>query len=389
MGETGWELAAVSAGVTSLAPIGSSPNANAATLTGTVLNLEPASASFGGVVTTGAQTFAGAKTFSGTVTLTLAPVFTDGPGSRTAIGLGSVTNDAQTKAAIVPNTAPSAGQIPVGNAGGTAYAPQTMSGNATLSSTGAMTIGAAQVTNAMHANMAAHTVKANITGSSAAPVDSSLSAILDAELGSTRGMILRREASTWAALALGSSGQAVVSDGTDAKWGSVGAGSGGGYVKLGATTVAGSAATVITVSGLDLSLYKAFKVYFALKDAAGTGTGTISLYYNSDTTAGDYQEQGLTLSNATSTPARATDAKLGNLDSGRYLTGFIEIEMDILGRASALIFANRDNSAGVVWQSSMHTWITNYANVTGITLSSSIANQLAIGSTFIVYGITA
>jgi hypothetical protein len=28
------------------------------------LNLEPASASFGGVVTTGTQTFAGAKTFS-------------------------------------------------------------------------------------------------------------------------------------------------------------------------------------------------------------------------------------------------------------------------------------------------------------------------------------
>ena len=51
-------------GTISLAAIGSTPNANAATLTGLVLNLEPASASFGGVVTTGTQTFAGAKTFS-------------------------------------------------------------------------------------------------------------------------------------------------------------------------------------------------------------------------------------------------------------------------------------------------------------------------------------
>ncbi len=42
--------------------------------------------------------------------------------SATAVGLGSVTNDAQTKAAIVPNTTPSAGQLLVGNAGGTAYA---------------------------------------------------------------------------------------------------------------------------------------------------------------------------------------------------------------------------------------------------------------------------
>ena len=55
-------------GSITLSAIGSTPNANAATLTGSALNLEPASASFGGVVTTGTQTFAGAKTFSGIVT---------------------------------------------------------------------------------------------------------------------------------------------------------------------------------------------------------------------------------------------------------------------------------------------------------------------------------
>jgi len=59
------------------------------------------------------------------------------------VSLGSVTNDAQTKAAIVPNTAPSAGQILVGNAGGTAYAPVTLSGSgatATMSSAGVLTL---------------------------------------------------------------------------------------------------------------------------------------------------------------------------------------------------------------------------------------------------------
>ena len=55
-------------GVTTLAAIGSTPNANGATISGTTLNLEPASATYGGVVTTGAQTFAGAKTFSPAVT---------------------------------------------------------------------------------------------------------------------------------------------------------------------------------------------------------------------------------------------------------------------------------------------------------------------------------
>jgi hypothetical protein len=52
------------------------------------------------------------------------------------VGLSSVTNDAQTKAAIVPNTVPAAGKILVGNAGGTAYAPVSMSGDCTLSSAG-------------------------------------------------------------------------------------------------------------------------------------------------------------------------------------------------------------------------------------------------------------
>lgn len=50
-----------------LGAIGASPNANAATYSGGILNLEPANASFGGVVTTGNQTFAGDKTFDGEI----------------------------------------------------------------------------------------------------------------------------------------------------------------------------------------------------------------------------------------------------------------------------------------------------------------------------------
>lgn len=51
----------------SLGVVGSTPNANAATLVAGVLALQPASAAFPGVVTIGAQTFAGAKTFSSAI----------------------------------------------------------------------------------------------------------------------------------------------------------------------------------------------------------------------------------------------------------------------------------------------------------------------------------
>jgi len=50
--------------ISALKAIGSTPNANGATLTGDTLNLQPASTSFGGIVTTGVQSFAGAKTFT-------------------------------------------------------------------------------------------------------------------------------------------------------------------------------------------------------------------------------------------------------------------------------------------------------------------------------------
>ena len=66
-----------------------------------------------------------------------AVVAVNGDYTPTQVGLGNVTNDAQTKAAIVPNTAPASGQILVGTSGGI-YAPVTVSGDSTLSNTGAM-----------------------------------------------------------------------------------------------------------------------------------------------------------------------------------------------------------------------------------------------------------
>ena len=53
--------------VTGLTPIGAAPNGNAASIVGNNLNLQPASAAFGGVLTTGAQTLAGTKTFNNAI----------------------------------------------------------------------------------------------------------------------------------------------------------------------------------------------------------------------------------------------------------------------------------------------------------------------------------
>lgn len=67
---TGSNLSGTNTGDVTLTAVGATPNANAASLSGQALNLQPANGSFPGVVTTGTQTFAGAKTFTSDITST-------------------------------------------------------------------------------------------------------------------------------------------------------------------------------------------------------------------------------------------------------------------------------------------------------------------------------
>lgn len=91
----------------------------------------------------------------------------DAAAQRTTLSLNNVTNDAQTKAAVVSNTAPAAGQILAGNAGGTAYAPVTVGTDATLSSAGALTIANNAVTDAKFRQGVARSV-VGVTGNATA-----------------------------------------------------------------------------------------------------------------------------------------------------------------------------------------------------------------------------
>lgn len=75
-----------------------------------------------------------------TTTVNGHPLSGDVSVTKTDVGLGNVTNDAQTLASIVPNTAPSLGQVLIG--GGANYVPRSFSGDVSLSGTGAATVSA-------------------------------------------------------------------------------------------------------------------------------------------------------------------------------------------------------------------------------------------------------
>lgn len=79
-----------------------------------------------------------------------------------------------------------------------------------------ITIGTNVITNSNLSQMAANTIKSNITGSLANAADNTLTAIIDADIGSTQGDILYRGSSAWLVLAPGTAGKTLISGGAAA-----------------------------------------------------------------------------------------------------------------------------------------------------------------------------
>ena len=92
----------------------------------------------------------------------------------------------------------------------------TVPSNVTLTATGSGTLATYPATNANLATMAAGTIKSNITGSTTTPSDNGISAVLDSLLGTTQGTIAVRGASTWGALATGTAGYVLQTNGAGA-----------------------------------------------------------------------------------------------------------------------------------------------------------------------------
>ena len=94
----------------------------------------------------------------------------------------------------------------------------TLTGDVTGTGTGsfAATIANSAVSNAKMANMTASTIKANVTGGSAAPTDATLSQVLDLVGSASQGDILYRGASTWTRLPAGALGNVLISGGASA-----------------------------------------------------------------------------------------------------------------------------------------------------------------------------
>ena len=156
-----------SGAVTSLTAIGSTPNANGGSIASNALTLQPASNAFGGVVTTGTQSFGGIKTFQAT---------------STVFDSGTLTADTFV---IQPSTAVGtsfAGTLTTANlSGAKTWTLPDVSGNVCISGAGtcvASAVAAGGVTGA--GNLTSGTVGLSVTGGTGATLANTSIAIQNA-----------------------------------------------------------------------------------------------------------------------------------------------------------------------------------------------------------------
>ena len=154
------------------------------------------------------------------------------------------------------------------------------------------------------------------------------------------------------------------------------AAAGGGALEfVGEAIVTGSAATDLTLSGLDLDADEHYFLDFTGLNATGS-TAQLSVYFNGDTTATNYWRNVSTVGGA------------GNGVNNAILFSFIangatvvkgDLMVDMAGRARMGTRSNYGDGANKSEQDGSLIWQT-VANVTSITISSSIASALSVGT---------
>lgn len=215
-----------------------------------------------------------------------------------------------------------------------------------------------------------------------------LSDVLDFIGSAAQGDILYRGAATWARLPASTAGFVLNTNGAGANPSWAAAASAGAMSLVGTTTVAGAAATTLASVTLALDTDIEYLVRIKMSNATASNAN-ISLFYNADTTATNYDTQILTANNTTISGARANNAIVVTLSASLNATFTLRIIRSNDGLVTAAIMDMvRNVSSGIAFQNAAHSWRTTATNVTGLTLSSSVASALAIGTSIKVWKIT-
>jgi len=165
---------------------------------------------------------------------------------------------------------------------------------------------------------------------------------------------------------------------------SSGAGGGGAMTLVGTATVSGANSTTLSISGLDLATDGMYFVKGSFECALGSNT-EFRMFYNSDTTTGNYRWAEVDATGSTVAASNAAKAAVGFLYANECTTLTAWIFNDRDSKPRAIIDTNEGAlTSSLIFRSTRHGW-TSATNVTGITFSTLTATGFKIGSTFTVW----
>lgn len=172
---------------------------------------------------------------------------------------------------------------------------------------------------------------------------------------------------------------------TAASNGSGGGGGSGAMTLVSSQTVSGSAVTDVTFSSLNLAADGRYQLEMSILNAVGSAPA-LSLFFNADTTASNYRSQIMTQTGSSISAGGNNNAIIFSIVASSYAFSLLDIKRDISGRPRTIGSVARDEPASYVRQDFAHIR-ANTANVTSLTISSSVASAIGIGSVFKLYKI--
>lgn len=140
------------------------------------------------------------------------------------------------------------------------------------------------------------------------------------------------------------------------------------------TTVASAASTIASPT-LDLNTDEYYEFVISLKNATGS-SANLSLYFNADTTAANYDREGATDNNTTLTGSRTNDATIATLDANDTCDIKVSLWIDQNGKPCAMLHTIRGSGTGIIQTRSVLKWHTANTNVVLATISSSVASSI-------------
>lgn len=155
---------------------------------------------------------------------------------------------------------------------------------------------------------------------------------------------------------------------------------------VGETTVTGSAATQMQVTGLDLSTDQEYYIRAEVKNA---NAGTMAIYFevNGSTTTTGYYREVIAGNNTTLAGQRDNAPTLRTALTGEVMSFRIWLALDFNGKPRMSWISGY--SAGSTLQHASGSWLFNTAgNVTSVEIVGASASSLAVGSKMKVFRTT-